>query len=144
MIDTRNQTPANDYTTQPSRRSKEFQTAFKCVWIFGVASAISLASVVATAILGGAPSTFMWVRAAVLLAVTPLLLRLTRRAGQGDDGMLRRLRIVSTILPIAVVVIDFIPGVAPIWYGAIQGVAALSLVPVAIVCWRWTRRSTEH
>lgn len=121
----------------PSGRIEVFQLASKCIWIFLVASVITLATVIGTAVLGGRPSIFMWVRAVILIAVAPLLLRLASRAAAGSDAAVGRLTFIATVLPIAVIVVDFIPGVAPTWYGVIQGLGALMLVPVALFRRRW-------
>lgn len=117
-----------------------FELARKCIWIFLVCNAIALASVVIVTFLGEGTSMFMWVRALILVAVSPFLLWVARRAGAGSVGMVGRLRVVSTVLPVAVIVIDFLPGIAPVWYGVIQGLGALALIPVAVISWRWARR----
>ncbi|MFD5089758.1 hypothetical protein ACFWMR_04105 [Amycolatopsis thailandensis] len=119
---------------------EEFELARKCIWIFLVFNTIALASVVGVTLLGEGASTFMWVRALILVAVSPFLLWVARSAGAGSAGMVGRLRVVSTVLPVAVVVVDFIPGIAPVWYGVIQGLGALALIPVAVVSRRWARR----
>lgn len=118
----------------------DFELAWKCVGIFAACNAIALASVVGVAALGEGASTFMWVRAIILVAASPLLLWIVRRAGSGSVAMVERMRLVSTVLPVAVIVVDVLPGVAPAWYGVIQGLGALALVPVAAISWRWTRR----
>ncbi|MFF1876909.1 hypothetical protein [Leifsonia sp. NPDC058230] len=105
---------------------------FKCIWIYGVGNAVVLGLVLAAALSGGEPSVFMWVRAAILVGATPFLLWLENRARSGSESAGGRLRLVSTILPVAVIVVDFIPGVAPVWYGLLQGLCALVLVPVAV------------
>ncbi|QGN32557.1 hypothetical protein [Microlunatus sp. Gsoil 973] len=128
---------------QRSGRSEAFGTAYKCIWIFAVCNAIALATVITTALAGGRPSTFMWVRAAILVAVSPVLLWMARRAGRGDASITRRLTLIAVVLPIAVIVIDFIPGVAPIWYGAMQGIGALLLIPVAVIGRRWSQTTAE-
>lgn len=122
---------------QTSERLEAFGTAYKCIWIFAVCNAIALATVITTAVLGGTPSTFMWVRAIVLVAASPVLLWMARRSGRGSVLIIRRLTLVGVILPIAVIAIDFIPGVAPVWYGVMQGIGALMLVPVAAIGRRW-------
>lgn len=68
----------------------------------------------------GSTSTFMWVRALILLAATPLLLVLIRKARRGSQAALERVRLVSTVLPVAIVLVDLIPGVCPAWYAAMQ------------------------
>ena len=124
---------------QTSGRSEAFETAYKCIWIFAVCNTIALATVITTAVLGGMPSTFMWVRAVILVAVAPALLWMARRAAEGRASIIRRLTLVGVILPIAVIVIDFIPGVAPVWYAVMQGIGALILIPVAVIGRRWSR-----
>ena len=121
-------------------RREAFELASKCIWIFAVFNAIVLVCVAGVALVGDGASTFMWVRAVILVLASPFLLWMARRAGAGSDGMVGRVRVVSAVLPIAVIVVDFIPGVAPVWYGVLQGIGALSLIPVASISWRWARR----
>lgn len=78
----------------------------------------------------------------ILLALAPFLLWLVGRAGRGSGLAITRLRVISSILPIAIVVVDFIPGVAPTWYAVLQGVGALVLLPVAVITWRVSRLDT--
>lgn len=126
-------------------QGESFGLAFKWIWIFGVWNVVVLIAVIASAMTGGGTSTFMWVRAVILLAVALFLLWLAAQAGRGSVSAAGRLRIVSTVLPIAVVVVDIIPGVAPTWYAALQGAGALALVPVAIIAWReWQRDVAAH
>jgi hypothetical protein len=46
---------------------------------------------------------------------------------------LQRLRLLTTVLPVAIVGVDLIPGVCPTWYAALQAVSALALVPIAFL-----------
>ncbi|QDZ16610.1 hypothetical protein FPZ11_01310 [Humibacter ginsenosidimutans] len=115
------------------------ETAAKCAWIFGVWNTVVLAVLIASAISGGTPSVFMWVRAGILIAVSPLFVRLARAAERGSTAALGRLRMVASVLPVAVIVVDFIPGVAPLWYALLQGIGSLVLVPVAVIAWRARR-----
>lgn len=126
-----------------SARLEAFRLAWKCIWIFLVVNAIALATVLLMAVLGTAPSTFMWVRALILVAASPLLLWMARRAGAGDDSLAGRLTLIAIVLPVAVIAIDFIPGVAPMWYGVMQGLGALILIPVAVIGRRWSGRSSR-
>jgi hypothetical protein len=110
-----------------------FGTVRKCIVIFGVASAVVLATVAATALAGGVVNTFMWVRAGVLLLAAPLSYRWAVRASRGAGQKVERLRTASTILPVAIVVVDLIPGVCPVWYAGMQAVSAVPLVAVAVL-----------
>ena len=73
----------------------------------------------------------MWVRASILLALTPVLLRLAARAEQGRTSSLYRVRALTTVVPVAVIAVDLIPGVCPAWYAAMQALSALALLPIA-------------
>ncbi|WP_081594059.1 hypothetical protein [Nocardia brasiliensis] len=109
-----------------------FDMVKKCIVIFGVISAVVLATVAAIAAAHGLVNTFMWVRAGLLLLVTPLFYRLAVLASRGGRKSLERLRIVTTILPIAIVVVDLIPGVCPVWYAGMQAVSAVPLIVIAV------------
>jgi hypothetical protein len=115
------------------RVARAFDLTKKLIVIYGVAAAILLGTLIVVAVAGGEPSTFMWVRASILLALTPLLARLAAHAEQGRASSLERLRLLTTVLPVAIIVVDLIPGVCPTWYAAMQAVAALALVPVAFL-----------
>lgn len=114
--------------------------ARKCIGIFGVASAVVVAIVAAKA-LGHSPvNTFMWVRSVILLVISPVLYRSAVSASNGSRGAFARLRFISLVLPAAIVVVDLIPGVCPVWYAAVQGASAIPLIAVAVI----TRRKPLH
>ncbi|WP_405058210.1 hypothetical protein OG474_36480 [Kribbella sp. NBC_01505] len=118
------------------KNNEMFETVRKCLGLYGVASAVVLSVVIANAATQGSVSTFMWVRSVLLLAVTPLLYRLAARDPQ-------RLRTVATVLPIAIVVVDLIPGVCPVWFAALQAASALPLIAVAVMMRRRTVAETR-
>ncbi|MEV4475175.1 hypothetical protein [Nonomuraea sp. NPDC049504] len=109
------------------------KNAFKCIYIYGVFSALTLVTVAVLTIIGDTASTFMWVRAVILLAVAPLLHRLLTRAEGGSRTSLERVRTITTIMPIAIVGVDLIPGLCPPWYATMQGLSAIPLVAVAFL-----------
>jgi hypothetical protein len=51
------------------------------------------------------------------------------------------LRVVTAVLPIAIVVVDLIPGVCPGWYAAMQAASAVPLVAVAVIARRRAPRT---
>jgi hypothetical protein len=118
-------------------------TVKKLVVLYGVVSALVLATVAAVVIGHGNVSTFMWIRAGILLAAAPLIYLWSVRAGKGDTGSLERLRRLSLVLPIAIVVVDLIPGMCPVWYSGMQGISALALVAVAVLTRRGSLRPTR-
>jgi hypothetical protein len=118
----------NDNTTHNA-----FATIKKLVIIYGVASALVLVTVAAVVIGHGTVSTFMWIRAGILLLAAPLIYSWAARAAHGQVHGLERLRRLSLVLPIAIVVVDLIPGMCPGWYTWMQAVSALALVAVAVL-----------
>jgi hypothetical protein len=120
-----------------------FATIRKLVVIYGIASALVLATVAAIAIGHGSVSTFMWIRAGILLLATPLIYSWATRAAEGEARGLERLRRLSLVLPLAIVIVDLIPGMCPVWYTALQGVSALALVAIAVLTRRGALRSAR-
>jgi hypothetical protein len=115
----------------------------KLVGIYGVVSVLVLATVAVVVMAHGSVSEFMWIRAGILLAVAPLLYRFAVRAGNGETRSLERLRGVSLVLPIAIIGIDLIPGMCPVWYTALQAGSALALVAVAVLTRTGSLRRTR-
>jgi hypothetical protein len=73
------------------------------------------------------------VRSGLLLLITPVLYRLVVGASQGRRRSFERLSAAALVLPVAIVVVDLIPGVCPVWYAAMQGASAVPLVGVAVM-----------
>ncbi|MFJ9775653.1 hypothetical protein ACIRVF_31145 [Kitasatospora sp. NPDC101157] len=116
-----------------SRTHEVFATAKKCVALFGAIGLITLATVVVMASTGHATTPFMWIRGVIFPALAPVLLRLAGRAAEGSYKAFDRIRTLSTVMPIAVIAVDLIPGICPAWYAVLQGLSALALVPVAVL-----------
>jgi hypothetical protein len=102
------------------------ETAFKA---YTVLATTALAATAAMAGGGHPVNTFMWVRGALLPVTAVLLYRLSLAAAAGSGRALERLRTLTVVLPIAIVAVDLIPGVCPLWYAALQ---ALGMVPVLV------------
>lgn len=132
MSDSTNQSDMFPETADP-RVARSFDLSNKLIVIYGVAAALLLGTLVVIVVAGGQPTTFMWVRASILLALTPLLSRFAVRAEQGRMSSWARLRVVTTVLPAAIIAVDLVPGVCPTWYAAMQAVSALALVPIAFL-----------
>jgi hypothetical protein len=97
--------------------------------VYTVLGAIALAATAAVAVHGEPVNTFMWVRGALLPVVAVLLYRLSVRASAGSGKAADRLRTLTVILPLAVVGVDLVPGVCPLWYAAMQ---TLCMIPVVV------------
>ncbi|MER7674797.1 hypothetical protein ABTY61_40930 [Kitasatospora sp. NPDC096128] len=116
-----------------SRVQDAFGNISKCITLFGAIGAIVLGTVAVMAFTGHEASPFMWVRGAILFLITFLLHRFTARAAQGEYKAFDRLRTVATIMPIAIIAVDLIPGLCPAWYAVLQGLSALSIIAVAVI-----------
>jgi hypothetical protein len=115
------------------RAGRTFDLIKKLIVISGVAAGILLGTLLVVFGAGGQPTVFMWVRATILVVMTPMLSLLATRAEQGRAPSLRRLRLLVSVLPVTIVGVDLIPGVCPTWYAALQAVSALALIPVAFL-----------
>jgi hypothetical protein len=137
MKDLRNQqTPVHSArgvatSSSDAQVAETFATMRKCIVIFGVIGAVVLATVAVIALTHGRVNGFMWVRASVLLLATPLFSRWAARGANGQRKPFERLRLVTAVLPVAIVVVDLIPGVCPLWYAGMQALSAVPLVAVA-------------
>ncbi|WP_327090215.1 hypothetical protein OIE66_06225 [Nonomuraea sp. NBC_01738] len=120
-------------TTTATAHLGTFATVKKCIALYGAVNAIVLGVVAVMAFTGHEATSFMWVRGAILLAVTPLIHRLAVRASEGSAKALDRLRTLSAVLPIAIIGVDLIPGLCPAWYAVLQGLSALALAGVAFL-----------
>ncbi|MFF9642848.1 hypothetical protein [Kitasatospora aureofaciens] len=116
-----------------SRIHEAFSTAKKCIALFGAVGLVTLATVAVMASTGHGTTPFMWIRGVIFPALAPVLLRLATRAAEGDYKAFDRIRTLSTVMPIAVIAVDLIPGICPAWYAVLQGLSALALLPVAVL-----------
>ncbi|MFD8638085.1 hypothetical protein [Streptomyces sp. NPDC059533] len=112
-------------------------TAERSIRIYGALSAAALTVVVAVAGSGHVVNGFMWVRAVLLPLIGLLVHRIVVSAARGSRRAFERLSGFTVVMPIAIVGVDFIPGVCPLWYAVTQTVCMLPVVHVAVL----TRRS---
>ncbi|MEU1736014.1 hypothetical protein [Streptosporangium sp. NPDC020145] len=124
----------NEMTSTGDARAQEaFAAARKYVLLFGAISAVVLGTVAVMALIGGEATSFMWVRAVVMLAIAPMLHRMVVRAEEGSAKAFDRVRTLSVVMPIAIIGVDLIPGLCPAWYAVLQGLSGLALVAVAVI-----------
>ncbi|WP_030443573.1 hypothetical protein [Actinoplanes subtropicus] len=74
----------------------------------------------------------VWIRGSIVAAASLLTLLFAVRAVRGDRKMLLRLRLVTAIMLVALVVIASLPGAFPVWFRLEQALCALFLLPVAV------------
>ncbi|MFD7643848.1 hypothetical protein ACFV4P_24685 [Kitasatospora sp. NPDC059795] len=104
---------------------RAFATVRTAVALHGALAVATLAAVAAVAATGHQANTFMWVRAVLLPLVAVLLHRQATAAATGSRRAFDRLRTVTLVMPIAVVAVDLIPGICPLWYTAAQTATVL-------------------
>ncbi|GAB3582373.1 hypothetical protein GCM10027445_55590 [Amycolatopsis endophytica] len=111
----------------------KFGTVRKSLAVYGAFGVAVLVVVVALAVAGQEVSGFMWGRACGMVASAAVTWWLAGLAGRGSRSALVRVRIISVVVPVAIVVIDGIPGALPLWFAAAQIAGALALVPAAVM-----------
>ena len=75
----------------------------------------------------------VWVRATIVALSALLTFLFARSAASGSKRGLLRLRIVSAVMTVAIVVIVSIPGFLPLWVRLEQGVCGLLLLAVVVL-----------
>ena len=75
----------------------------------------------------------VWVRTSIVVASSLLMAAFAARAARGSQRAFLRLRLVSAIMVVAIVVIIAIPGSFPVWLKIEQGVCGLVLIGVVAV-----------
>ncbi|WP_438489336.1 hypothetical protein [Streptomyces sp. S186] len=75
----------------------------------------------------------VWVRASIVVVSALLTYVFAARAARGSRGAYRRMRIVATVMTVAIAVIIAIPGSFPAWLKIEQGVCGLALLGVIVV-----------
>jgi hypothetical protein len=110
------------------------------VWLIGGYAAVSVLTLAAVIVFrhdAAMVTPAVWVRGTIVAAASMLSLFFAVRAARGDRRMLRRLRIVTTIMLVAIVVIISLPGTFPLWLKLEQAICGLLLLPVVVrLNWR--------
>jgi hypothetical protein len=75
----------------------------------------------------------VWIRGSVVAASSLLTLALAVRAARGSRRAYLRLRLITAIMPVAIVVIIALPGTFPVWMKVEQAVCGLLLLGVVAI-----------
>jgi hypothetical protein len=78
-------------------------------------------------------NTAVWVRGSIVLATSALLYLIAVAAARGSRSAYVRLRVISVVVPLAIVVIVALPDPFPVWMKVQQGLCALAVAGVAIL-----------
>ncbi|MFI6395953.1 hypothetical protein [Nonomuraea sp. NPDC050540] len=115
------------------RTQRAFGTAKNSIKVYGALSAIALLAVIVVSSSGHMVNTFMWVRAILLPVVAVLIYWMTVSASRGSRRAFERVNALAVIMPIAIIGVDLIPGICPLWYAVMQVVCMLPLIRVAFI-----------
>lgn len=75
----------------------------------------------------------VWIRGSIVVASAALMGRFAAGASRGSGRAWLRLRLVSTIMIVAIAVIIALPGTFPVWMKIEQGLCGLILIAVAVI-----------
>jgi hypothetical protein len=75
----------------------------------------------------------VWVRCTIVLVSAVLTVLFARSAARGSRRGFLRLRIVTAVMVVAIVVIVSLPGFLPVWVRVEQGVCGLLLLAVVVM-----------
>ncbi|GAB3795195.1 hypothetical protein GCM10028798_03540 [Humibacter antri] len=100
---------------------------------FLVVSAAMIAVLVAMSVGGTSVGTAIWIRCSLVLASAVVLLLIAAAAARGSRAAWIRMRIISPIVVIAVIVIVSIPGFLPDWVRVEQAACGLLVLGAAIL-----------
>ncbi|WP_181019654.1 hypothetical protein [Nonomuraea typhae] len=103
------------------------------VAVYGALSVVVLATVVILAISGHPVTSFMWGRSGGVLASAAVTYWFTALAERGARWAYVRVRIMSVVVPIAIVAIDAIPGALPRWFVLMQVACAVAIGAAAFL-----------
>jgi hypothetical protein len=96
-------------------------------------AALSVGTLVAIALLRnhtGVVNSAVWTRGVIVVLSSLLMLRFTTRAARGAGRSYLRLRIVSAVMVVAIVVIVALPGTFPVWMKVEQSACGVLLIGV--------------
>ncbi|MFD2469701.1 hypothetical protein [Amycolatopsis silviterrae] len=105
--------------------------AKRFVVAYGVAGAVVFGVIAALGLSGGEVSSFMWIRSGVLVASAAVAWWLLAAAARGSRRAYERARFIAIVVPVAIVGVDLIPGVCPLWFLLAQTGCALVLAGAA-------------
>jgi hypothetical protein len=110
-----------------------FRTVKRLIGGYLVLSVLTLAAVALLRNHHSMVTTPVWVRTSIVVASSLLMSAFAARAARGSQRAFLRLRLVSAIMVVAIVVIIAIPGSFPAWLKLEQGVCGLLLIGVVAV-----------
>ncbi|WP_406051942.1 hypothetical protein [Kribbella sp. NBC_00889] len=120
-------------TLTSQKQLEAFNRAKGFVILYGLLAGVVVATIVDRAARHQVVPGFLWGRSCTVLVTSVVAYWLLTRAARGARWAYVRIRVISIVMPIAIIGVDLIPGLCPGWFAAMQAVCALAMVPVAVV-----------
>ncbi len=124
--------PADERLEHPGTQ-RAFSTVRHLVVGYLAISALTVVAIIVMRNNAAQVNSAVWIHGTVVVASALLTYMLTVRASAGARRPYLRLRIISIVVPAAMVVIIALPGTFPLWMKIEQGVCALLLIGVAVL-----------
>ncbi|MFD4763293.1 hypothetical protein ACFWOJ_31920 [Streptomyces sp. NPDC058439] len=103
--------------------------------LFVTVLAISIATLGIAALIGG--NAAVWIRSIIVTAIAAVLISLAGKASRGSRAAYLRMRLMSTVAPLAMMIIIALPHDGfPIWMKVEQAVVGVLLLAVAVMVGR--------
>ncbi|MES9511951.1 hypothetical protein ABWJ92_37125 [Streptomyces sp. NPDC000609] len=103
--------------------------------LFVTVLAISIATLGIAALIGG--NAAVWIRSIIVTAIAAVLISLAGKASRGSRAAYLRMRLMSTVAPLAIMIIIALPHDGfPIWMKVDQAVVGVLLLAVAVMVGR--------
>ncbi|MEE1788765.1 hypothetical protein PUR71_38570 [Streptomyces sp. SP17BM10] len=112
---------------------RAFRTVRRLLAAYLAVSLGTMAAIVALAAHPDLVNVAVWIRGSAVAASSLITLVLAAKAAGGSTGAFRRLRIISTAMLVAIVVIIAMPGTFPLWMKAEQALCGALLLGVAVI-----------
>jgi hypothetical protein len=128
-------TEQNDHTAPLTDPDTREQLHIAQVLLGGYA-AVSVLTFLAILVFHGDPDVVtdaVWIRGSILAVASLVTFALGASMAKGSRRNFRRLRVVAVAQAVAIVVIEAVPGIFPIWFKIANGVCGVLLIIVAVL-----------
>ncbi len=123
---------AEDRLDDPRTRGT-FRTVRLLVGGYLTISVLTLIAIIVLRNHSGIVNAAVWIRGSIVVGSAALMTMFAARTGRGSGRAYFRLRLVSAIMVVAIVVIIALPGTFPLWMKVEQGVCGLILLGVVFL-----------
>ena len=130
---TQTSSPASVRHDADAARRAAFRPVLVLLTAFLLVSLAMEAVLIVQSATGSSVAIAIWVRCSIVLGSALVLLLIGISAARGSRASLTRIRIISPIVVVALIVIVSIPGFLPDWVRLEQALCGLLVLPVAIL-----------